>query len=134
MKIEDLLSNNKNPSSSPEKGKRKGPLDSLKIDLNFYKESIREVSVEMIAEEYTQHPIFIAHQHEVALGELILNREELGTGWSINASSLEDFIEKGVIQEDKKDFFIKNYKDPSEFMCLFVVVPEGANFVYYPYK
>jgi hypothetical protein len=68
------------------------------------------------------------------IGELILDREELGTQWTIHASTLEEFIEKGLIKKEKKELFVKNYKNASEFMCLFVVVPEGANFVYYPYK
>jgi hypothetical protein len=46
---------------------------------------------------------------------------------------LEEFVEKGVIHREKKDRFIKQYKNPNEFMCLFVIVPEGANFVFYPY-
>ena len=109
------------------------PLHSLKADLDFYRESIREVSSEMMAEGYTLFPIFVAHQYEVSLGELILDKNELGTNWSINASSLEEFVDRGVIKEEKKGRFEKQYKSANEFMCLFVVVPEGANFVFYPY-
>jgi hypothetical protein len=54
--------------------------------------------------------------------------------WSINASTLEEFIEKGIIKKELKDRFLKTYKNAHDYMCLFVVVPEGANFVYYPYK
>lgn len=114
--------------------KKNSPLQSLKVDLDFYSESIKEISTEMIAEGYTLCPVFVAHQHEVSLGELILDRAELGTNWSINASSLEELLEKGVVQEDRKAYFEKNFKKPEEFMCLFVVVPEGANFVFYPFK
>ena len=39
-----------------------------------------------------------------------------------------------LAKEDRKDAFIKKYKRAQDFMCLFVVVPEGANFVFYPYK
>lgn len=113
---------------------KKNPLSSLKVDLDFYSDSIREVSNEMVAEGYTLYPIFVAHQHEVAIGEMILDRTELATQWSIQASSLEEFLEKEVIKKDRKNYFIQNFKDASKFMCLFVVVPEGANFVYYPYK
>jgi len=67
------------------------------------------------------------------LGELILDRNDLNTEWSIHASTLEEFTDKGVIKPVLKDRFVKSYKDPYEYMCLFVVVPEGANFVYYPY-
>jgi len=109
-------------------------LKSLKTDLDFYSDSIREVAGELMAEGYTSHPIFIAHRYEVNVGEPILDRDELGTQWSINAASLEEFVERGIIQEDRKAYFVKNFKNASDFMCLFVVVPEGANFVFYPYK
>lgn len=132
MNLEDLIQQGQTgPGEAPNK---KNPLNSLKKDLDFYSESIKEVSSEMVAEGYTLYPIFIAHQHEVSLGEMILDRLELGTQWSIQASSLEEFIEKGVIKEDREKYFIQNFKDSAKYMCLFVVVPQGANFVYYPYK
>jgi len=109
-------------------------LKSLKTDLDFYSDSIKEVATELMAEGYTQHPIFVAHQHEVNVGEPILDRNELGTQWSVHAASLEEFVERGIIKEDRKAYFVKNFKNANAFMCLFVVVPEGANFVFYPYK
>ncbi|TCK82887.1 hypothetical protein [Albibacterium bauzanense] len=131
MDLQDLLLP---PSEDGGDDKKKdSPLKSLKVDLDFYKESIREVAAELLAEDYTQYPIFIAHQHEVKVGEIILDKTELGTDWTIQASSLEEFLEVGIIKEDKKDAFIKKFKEPEDFMCLFVIVPEGANFVFYPY-
>lgn len=131
MDIQDLLSNQAGDDGQQ---KPESPLKSLKRDLDFYRESIREVAVEIIAEGLSAHPIFIAHQHEVALGEVILDHRELATEWSIHASTLEEFVERGVIKEERKPHFIKRYKKPEDFMCLFVIVPEGANFVFYPYQ
>lgn len=132
MDLQDLLL----PTSEDggDDKKKESPLKSLKVDLDFYKESIREVAAELLEADYTQYPIFVAHQHEVKVGEIILDKAELGTDWTIQASSLEEFLEIGIIKEDKKEAFIKRFKDAEAFMCLFVVVPEGANFVFYPYK
>jgi hypothetical protein len=33
-----------------------------------------------------------------------------------------------------KERFLKTYKNPNDYMCIFVIVPEGANFVYFPYQ
>lgn len=87
----------------------------------------------MMAEGYTLYPIFVAHQLQVELGEVILDREELQTAWTIHASSLEEFVDKGLVQEERKDYFIQKFKSANDYMCLFVIVPEGANFVFYPY-
>lgn len=102
--------------------------------MDYYSDSIKEISLEIMAEGLSAYPIFIAHQHVVNVGELILDHVELKTNWSINASTFEEFVESNIIKEDRKDAFIKKYKRAQDFMCLFVVVPEGANFVFYPYK
>ncbi|MDF3078217.1 MAG: hypothetical protein K0S09_2106 [Sphingobacteriaceae bacterium] len=133
MDLEDLLSVQPENEDGSEPGKV-SPLKTLEPDLKFYSDSIREVATEIMVEGISQYPIFIAHQHEMKIGEPILDKNELNTEWSINASTLEEFQEAGIVLEDKKARFIKTYKNPNEFMCLFVVVPEGANFVFYPYK
>ena len=129
MDPEELL-NERNNEEKP----APSPLLSLEKDLKLYNESIHEVAVEIMVEGLSRYPIFIAHQHEVKLGEPILDRYDLNTEWSINASTLEEFTESNVIKKELQKRFLKTYKNPDDFMCLFVVVPEGANFVYYPYK
>lgn len=134
MESEELLGG-VNPNGGDQKEEKKqSPLLSLEKDLEFYAESIKEVAVEIMVEGISATPIFIAHQHEVKLGEVILNREELNTNWTIQASTLEEFVEKGIIKPEKKEHFLKNYKKPEDFMCVFVIVPEGANFIFYPYS
>ena len=130
MNLEELLP--PDGENAPRKPKE-SPLKSLEQDLKFYAESVKEVATEIMVEGISAFPIFIAHQHEVNVGELILDKDELNTNWTIQASTLEEFVEKGIIKPDKKENFIKNYKNAHQFMCLFVIVPEGANFVFYPY-
>src|SRR5690606_29384877 len=133
MNLEDLL-NNQPSDGDGQSSAESSPLQSLKVDLDFYSDSIKEVSTEMIVEGYTLYPIFIAHQHEVRIGEVLLDKSDLGTNCSINVSSVEEFVERGIIKEEKRAYFEKHFKKAENFMCLFVVVPEGANFVFYPYK
>ena len=129
MNPEELLGQNDGQQGPPD-----SPLISLKKDLEFYKDTLREVAIEIMVEGLSNYPIFVAHQHQVALGEIIINHTELGTSWTIQASTLEEFQEKGIIQSSKKDSFLQSYKPADDFMCVFVVVPEGANFVYFPYQ
>ena len=126
MEREELLNDNNNQP-------KESPLKSLEIDLKLFSESLREVSVEIMVEGLSSYPIFIAHQHDVKLGEVILDKEELNTEWTIHASTLEEFIERGVIKKELKQRFIDSYKNPHDYMCIFVIVPEGANFIFYPY-
>jgi len=126
MDPEELLNENNNQ-------KKQTPLKSLEVDLRLYSESIREVAVEIMVEGLSAYPIFVAHQHQVSLGELILDKADLNTDWSIHASTLEEFVEKGLIKQELKQRFIDNYKSAHEFMCVFAIVPEGANFIFFPY-
>jgi len=129
MDPEELLNENNNGEKKTE-----SPLLSLERDLKIYNESIHEVAIEIMVEGLSSYPIFIAYQHLVKLGELILDRDDLNMEWSINASTLEEFVEKGVIKKELQERFTRSYKNPHDFMCLFVIVPEGGNFVYFPYK
>ncbi|POY39337.1 hypothetical protein C3K47_02225 [Solitalea longa] len=117
-----------------QKPKGPSPLVTLEKDLSIYNEAIHEVAIDIMEAKLSDFPIFVAHQHEVSLGQTILNRNELKTSWNINASTLEEFTEKNIIAKERQEYFVNNFKDPKTFMCLFVVVPEGANFVFYPYK
>jgi hypothetical protein len=127
MEPEELLNENSGKD-------QQSPLLSLEVDLKLFNESIREVAIEIMVEGLSKYPIFIAHQHELELGEVILDRHDINSEWSIHASTLEEFMERGVIKKELKQRFIDTYKNPDKFMCVFVVVPEGANFVFFPYQ
>lgn len=131
MDIEELLPQQPEDAKNE---KKVSPLVSLEKDLELYTESIKEISSEIIAEGISQYPVFVAHQHTVSIGELILNKDELNTNWSVQASTFEEFVEKGIIKPELKELFLKNYKNANDYMCVFVIVPEGANFIYYPYS
>jgi hypothetical protein len=130
MNPEELL----NTPSEPDKPATESPLISLERDLKFFNDSIREVSTEIMVEGLSNYPIFIAHQHELQLGEVILDRHDLNSTWSIHASTLEEFMERGVIKKELRERFVDTYKNPNKFICVFVVTPEGANFVFVPYQ
>jgi len=130
MEPEELLNEG---GSAEKKPAAESPLVSLRRDLKMFSEPIKEVAVEIMVEGLSKYPIFIAHQHELKLGEVILDRHDLNSSWSIHASTLEEFLERGVIKPELKQRFVDTYKNPKDFMCVFVVVPEGANFVFVPY-
>ncbi len=109
-------------------------LEILKEDLKFYSPMIKEVATDMVKEGFTQYPIFVAHQHEVKLGEPILLREDYAREFTIHASTLEELIEKKLVLPEREQDFIQNYKNVKEFMCILLLTPGDARFVYVPYK
>lgn len=109
-------------------------LSSLRLDLNLFKDSIKEVSEDIIKEGFSQYPIFIAHQAEVKLGEMILDREELGTAFTIQASTMEEFVNRNIIKPNNVDRFKEAFKDPSKFCCIFLITEYGGQFVFVPFE
>ncbi len=109
-------------------------LKQLQGELILMKESIRETALDIIKEGFSHYPVFIAHQDAIKIGEVILDKNDMATLWSISASTLEDFMEKGLIEPDKQVLFKDNYKDPRAFICLFVIYRGEARFVFVPYK
>jgi len=112
----------------------KQTLNLLQLDLNLFKDSIKEVSEDIINEKFSEFPIFIAHQAEVKLGEMILDKEELGTSFSIQASTMEEFVEKKIILPKNVEKFKVTYKNPKTHCCIFLITQLGAQFVFVPYE
>ena len=83
-------------------------------------------------QDVSKYPVFVAHQQEVSIGPPIIEKEKNGGNWNIHASTLEEFAAKNLIFDEKIDDFIKTYKDPDAFVCVFVLSELGANFVFLP--
>ncbi len=111
-------------------------LASLHQDLNTCRNYIRQVSQGMIKGNVSKYPIFVAmrSQMDIDLGLPIINKEELDLTWSINASHLEDFVNNKIVLQEKAAEFIKNYKSPAEFMCVFIAEEEMMSFIFMPYE
>jgi hypothetical protein len=109
-------------------------LEVLEDDLGFYGPMIKEVSLEMVKESFTQYPVFVAHQHEVKLGEPILLKEDYAREFSINATTLEELKDRKLVLPERETDFKANYKNPKEFICILFITPGDARFIYAPYK
>jgi hypothetical protein len=110
-------------------------LSTLQSDLRYYNDYIQGLAHEIIDTAVSKYPIFVAHQTAgVGIGKQILSHPSLNTQWSINASVLEEFIKKNIITREKLADFRATYKDPDDYMCVFVMMPDGANsFVFLKY-
>ena len=67
------------------------------------------------------------------LGLPLITRNDFDITWNFSASHLEEFVSKGIVNKDKVDDFIKAYRDPGKFMCVFVAEEDAMSFVFMPY-
>ena len=108
-------------------------LGNISKDFVVVAETLREASYQVRKRGISKYPIFVFSRTQVPVGSNFLAKEEMALEWNINASYLEDFMQRNLVLEDRVDDFKAAYKDPDEFCCLFVVDGEFQNFVFIPY-
>lgn len=104
----------------------------LEKELQPYNTMLGAAADTIIEQEVSSFPIFVIHQHSVDIGIQMVEKDTVSGKWSVNASSLEEFVTKQIIQPEKVDDFKSVYKDPQNELCLFVLSELGAKFVFIP--
>ena len=108
---------------------------SLHDDLEICRDYIRQIAFGMIKGNVSKYPVFIAMRgvNDIDLGLPIVHRSDFDISWNLNASHLEELVSKGVVMKEKANDFIEAYKNPSDFMCVFVAEEGATSFVFMPY-
>ncbi len=105
---------------------------SLEKEIQGYKKIMAEASDIIRDKDVTDFPIFVMHQQQLELGIPIAEQGKVKGNWSIHASSLEEFVSKQIIEPKNIEKFKRDYKDPKDQICLFVLSELGAQFIYVP--
>ena len=99
-----------------------------------YLKMLSQANRAILDQDVSLHPIFVFHLEGVELGIELTNANEINGNWSVNASSLEEFVVKRLIEESNIKSFKEAYKDPESFFCLFVVgTDQSAQFIFVPH-
>ena len=106
--------------------------EQLKKELLPYTEALGKAADVILTQEVSSFPIFVVHQHTVDIGINIVDRETIKGNWSVNASTLEEFVTKQILSPEKVDDFKLVYKNHDGELCLFVLNELGANFIFLP--
>ena len=106
----------------------------MEADLKTYVPTLSKAAQIIMDENVSNYPIFAAHQGELSIGLPLIEKEKHGGNWNINASSLEEFVAKNIVFSEKIDDFRSQFKNPDEFVCIFVLSELGATFNYLPIR
>jgi hypothetical protein len=106
-------------------------LKILEEELKAYKTLLGMVADTIMEQDVSSYPVFVVYHDAIEVG-IPLNTENIEGSWAVNASSLEEFVAKQLVLSDKVEDFKSVYKDPTAFLCLFVVDKSGATFVFIP--
>ena len=104
----------------------------LQKELAGYKKILSEAAEVIQDQDVSKFPIFVIHQNLVDIGINIVDKEVVQGNWSVNASTLEEFVTKQIIAEEKVEDFQALYRSHQEDLCLFALSELGANFIFLP--
>jgi hypothetical protein len=105
---------------------------ALREEIKPYLGLIGKASDKIREEKVTKYPIFVISQEEVSIGVKILKKGGRSGKWNVFASTMEEFVSKDLILKDRSTAFIKTYKDPDTFICIFSLSELGARFLFLP--
>jgi len=108
-------------------------LGTISRDFVKVADTIKEASYQIRKRGFSDYPIFPICKEEQPIGQLLLDQHLAQLEWNYYASLLDEFVQRGLVDEAKQDEFKATYKDPDEYCCLFVVDKTFTNFVYIPY-
>lgn len=118
-------------NNSPElSGKYMGTITSEFIKISA---TLKEASYQIRKRGFSDYPIFPISKDEIPIGQLLAKGEEVGMNWNVYVSYLDEFLQRELVDPQKSEQFIENFRDPEEFCCLFVVDKDFTSFVYIPY-
>jgi hypothetical protein len=106
--------------------------ERLEQDLQKYLPMMGQAADTIIDENVSKYPVFAVHQLDLELGIPLVIKTEDGPKWSIQASTLEEMVGKKLIQSEKVDDFRRVFKDPVDYLCLFTLSDQGAQFIFMP--
>lgn len=95
-----------------------------------YGRVLAQASEAIIDNEVSNYPIFVMHKEALEIGVPLI--EQIPGGWSLKASTLEEFSSKQLIRAERIDEFRSVYKPTGAYFCFFVLTEDMANFVFAP--
>jgi len=102
----------------------------LEADIKPYKEMLRKATMAVLDENVSKYPIVVAARESIELGIPLVQNDAPHV--NLNVSTLEEFATKGIIEAARIDRFREVFKDPEAFLCLFLIAPPSATFVFIP--
>jgi hypothetical protein len=110
-------------------------IENLQNEVPLYEKYLKKVAFAVLEQNISNFPIFIAHREpQISMGRPVVVAELMQSQWSVNASLLEEFATKRVIEELRIQHFKSVYKDPKEYACFFVISGKDAGFAFYKYR
>ena len=94
---------------------------------------LKEASYQVRTKGFSEFPIFPISKEMQPIGKIFICKAEKDLDWNYFITYVDEFVQRTLIAEEGLEDFTKNYKDPDEFCCLFVMDGAFTSFVFIPY-
>lgn len=93
---------------------------------------LSEAADTIMEQDVSRYPIFVVADELVEVGIALVEAGN-DSPWHIRASTLEEFVARNLIEQEKLEKFREVYKDPQNHICVFIVMAQvGATFAFLP--
>jgi hypothetical protein len=109
-------------------------LGTISSDFVRIADNLREAAYLIRNRSISEYPVFVLCKEMQPIGQLLFGKdgaEELA--WNYYMSMGEEFRERGFFSEEGWEIYCRQYRNPDEFACLFIVDPGLTGFVFIPY-
>ena len=94
---------------------------------------LKDASYQVRSKGFSDFPIFPICKDMQQIGKIFIGKAEKDLDWNYFITYVDEFVQRTLIAEEGLEDFTKNYKDPDEFCCLFVMDGAFTSFVFIPY-
>ena len=113
-------------------------LGNITTDFVAVADTLKEAAYQIKKRGFSDYPIFVVSKTDLPIGQFLLGRQDSDSlhsklQWNYNASFLEEFVQRNIIDESKTEDFTSTFKNTDEFCCLFVVDGDFTKFMFVPY-
>lgn len=108
-------------------------LGTISSDFVKVADTLKEASYQIRKRGISEYPVFPICKESQPIGQIILPQAQANTEWNYYASFLDEFVQRGIVDNEKQKDFKEAFKEPDEFCCLFVIDKDFTNFVFIPY-
>ncbi|MFN0200443.1 MAG: hypothetical protein ACKVTZ_02930 [Bacteroidia bacterium] len=108
-------------------------LESFQNDFEQVKAHLQAISKQIIAENISDYPIFIASHQWLEIGKPIFSRDDMHLNWYFFVSILEEFQKRKLIPNEGLAALKEKLEDSENKACIFLVAENDARFVFVRY-
>ena len=119
--------------NDPELQSKAKYLGTISKDFAVVSDTIKEAAYQMRIRKISDYPIFPVSKIDLPIGSLLIHKQELDLKWNYNISFLDEFVQRQLVTSEHIEDFKRNYKNPDEFACLFIVDQDFTNLLFIPY-